>query len=296
MLFALALVWGSSFILMKKALIYFGPGQLASLRILMAGVALLPVAINQIRKINLKRHEILAIGLVGLLGNTFPAFLFATAQTEVPSAISGVLNSMVPIFTLIIGVVFFRQHLKMTHGLYIVLGFAGAFILVYGRTSGNLATEFDTRYTLLIIVATLCYATSTNLIHKYLQPIRSLVITSFAFVSMLLPMLVVNYFAGTYSVLANDFYRVYPGLLYIAILALVGTVAAVILFNVLIKETNAVVASTVTYLIPMVALMWGLWDGEQFNYWQLSGFAAIVLAVFMMNRKKISKRELTQKT
>jgi drug/metabolite transporter (DMT)-like permease len=285
MLAVLAATWGSSFILMKKALIYFSPAQLAAMRIFLAGFAMLPIAIKNLGKVKLTRDEKIGIAVVALLGNTLPAFLFATAQMEVPSGISGVLNSMVPLFTLLLGGVFFRARITLRQSLLMAMGFAGALLLVLGRSVLGAEAEFDISYALLILLATICYSLSTNTIHRYLRNVRALVITSYAFSAMLIPMLLVNWLAGTFDVLTTDFSRVIPGLIYIGILALVGTSAAVVLFNVLIKETNAVFASTVTYLIPIVAVIWGWIDGEVFSVIQVVGFLVILGSVWSMRKR-----------
>lgn len=286
------MIWGSSFILMKKALLYFEPEHVGGLRVMIASLALSPVAVWNLRRVSFSKSEIFGLLIVGLLGNTIPAFLFAIAQTEVPSAISGVLNALVPLLTLIIGALFFGSRIHRWQFLLLATGFAGAIVLVLGRYSPFTGNSFGLGFILLIIIATLFYGTSNNTIQRYLSGLKAIHITSFAFGFMLVPIIIVNYFTGLYGAILNDFSNIYPGLIYVGILALVGTATAVVVYNVLIKETGAVFASTVTYLMPVVAVMWGLVDGETFGLTDFLGFSLILISVYFMNlkRRKVLKQ------
>jgi len=281
-LIILALVWGSSFILIKRGLTVFSPGELGAIRILAACLFLVPVSIPKLRK--LSAHHIKLLFLIGMVGTFIPAFLFAWGQTKLDSGITGVLNALTPISTLIMGGVFFNQ--KFTKANYggIALAFIGTTVLLFAGSDGGLGTiNF---YAFFIVFATICYGTNLNVIKNYLADLNPVVITS---VSILL----VGPFAGIYLLAATDFdqklVEVDGALLafgYIALLGVVGTALALIIFNKLVQITTPIFTSTVTYLIPVVALGWGIWDGETLNNGQLAGILTILLGVFITNRKR----------
>ena len=278
----LALVWGSSFILIKRGLAIFSPGEVGAIRILAACLFLVPVSIPKIRK--LSAHHIKLLFLIGLVGTFIPAFLFAWGQTNLDSGITGVLNALTPIFTLIIGGIFFNQKFTKANYVGIGLAFIGTTALLLAGSEGGLGTiNF---YAFFIVLATVCYGTNLNVIKNYLADLNPVVITS---VSILL----VGPFAGIYLLAATDFEQklvtVDGALLafgYVALLGVMGTALALIIFNKLVQITTPIFTSTVTYLIPVVALAWGIWDGETLNNGQLVGIATILVGVFITNRKK----------
>jgi len=281
-LIILALVWGSSFILIKRGLEVFSAGEVGAIRILAACLFLVPVSIPKLRKLSAKHIKLLF--LIGLVGTFIPAFLFAYGQTRLDSGITGVLNGLTPIFTLIIGGLFFSQ--KFTKGNYIgiALAFIGTTVLLMAGSDGSLgAVNF---YAFFIVLATICYGTNLNVIKQYLADLNAVVITS---VSVLL----VGPFAGIYLLTVTDFDQKLvevDGALaafgYVCLLGIMGTALALMIFNKLVQITTPIFSSTVTYLIPIVALAWGIWDGETLNNGQLIGIATILLGVFITNRKK----------
>lgn len=281
-LIILALVWGSSFILIKRGLTIFDAGEVGAIRILAACLFLVPLSVPKLRKLS-KRH-IQLLFLIGLVGSFIPAFLFALGQTRLDSGITGVLNALTPIFTLLIGGVFFQQKFSKANYIGIVLAFVGTAILLAAGSDGKLGTiNF---YAFFVVLATICYGTNLNVIKNYLADLNPVVITS---VSILL----VGPFAGIYLLTATDFEQklatvdgAFEALGYISLLGILGTSLALILFNKLVQITTPIFSSTVTYLIPIVALAWGIWDGEQLVTGQLIGIATILAGVFITNRKK----------
>lgn len=292
----LALVWGSSFILIKKGLIVFSPGEVGAIRILAACLFLVPVSIPKLRK--LSAHHIKLLFLIGLVGTFIPAFLFAWGQTRLDSGITGVLNALTPIFTLVIGGAFFGQKFTRANYVGIALAFIGTTILLVAGSEGGLGKiNF---YALFIVLATVCYGTNLNVIKHYLAGLNPVVITS---VSILL----VGPFAGIYLLTATDFdqklVEVDGALLafgYISLLGIMGTALALIIFNKLVQITTPIFTSTVTYLIPIVALAWGVWDGETLNGGQIAGIATILFGVLITNRGRkaqlISSKRKVAKT
>ncbi|NCC73018.1 MAG: DMT family transporter [Sphingobacteriia bacterium] len=279
-LFALMLIWGSSFILIKRGLESFSSLQLGALRVSISFLVLLPLAIQRIRKISKKNVHLFIIA--GLLGNGIPAFLFAKAQTGLDSYMAGILNSLTPLFTLIAGVLFFGRSTRPVNVLGVILGLIGAAGLL--SVAGNGSFILNIGPALLIVLATICYAFQMNFIKNYMSGFDPVTIASVAFVFIGIPSLIFL-LAGTdfLALMKNDSHN-WAGLGYVTILAVLGTSLAIIVNFWLIKRTSALFSSSVTYLMPIVSTMWGIIDGESF----LPGFAiwmVIILAgVYMANR------------
>jgi len=279
-LMLLAFIWGSSFILMKTGLESFDDIQAASLRIGFAALFLLPYSIKCIMK--LKRKDLKPLLMAGFLGNLIPAFLFAKAQTQIDSALAGMLNSLTPVFTLIIGLLLFHTTIKRSQIIGIALGLLGALCLIV-LGSGNAIGDIN-NYAFLIVLATICYAININVVKTYLSHLRGVQITALSF-----------FFIGplaTFSFFASDFQQSFQAdgwllsLSALAFLGVLGTAIAMLLMNTLIQYTSAVFASSVTYIIPIFAIGWGVLDGELITAWHLGCMGLILLGVYLINRKK----------
>ncbi len=222
----------------------------------------------------------LAISFVAFFGNLLPAILFATAQTKLQSGIVGMLNSLVPVFTIVIGAVFFSILPKQKQVVGVFIGLIGAVVLIFGSTQIGLI-GVPISYSLMVVAATIGYGISVNTIKSWLQNMPAIQITSFAFF-MLLPFM-------TIGLIANGFFQTasipenHLNLVYLTILGVLGTAGALLLFNQLIKYTSAVFASSVTYMIPVVATLWGLFDGEELNLFHGIGFGLILFGVYIIN-------------
>jgi len=281
-LVVLALIWGSSFILIKRGLVVFSAGEVGALRIITAALFLSPVAFSKLKSLNKPHFSLLFV--VGLVGSFLPAFLFAKAQTQIDSAIAGVLNALTPFFVMLIGVIVFKQSLFRNVIIGITIGLLGTVFLVMAGSGGSIGMlNF---YAFFIVVATLCYGISVNLIKYRISDLKAMTITS---VSMLL----VAPFALIYLFTATDFVNkmsthsyAMSSLGYITLLGVLGTAIALVLFNHLIKITSPVFSSSVTYLIPIVAIVWGLIDGEVLLAGHYIGMAAIVGGVYLVNKKR----------
>ncbi|HEX4888733.1 MAG TPA: DMT family transporter [Luteibaculaceae bacterium] len=278
-LIILALIWGSSFILMKQGLKVFNGTQVGALRLSIAAICVLPIAILSFKKI--ERRHIGPLLIVGFLGNGLPAFLFATAQTRLASAQAGILNGLTPFFVFVIGAVFFqlKPNLRSVSG--VVLGFLGAAGLILSRQTGEAGLP-PMGHSLLIVLATLFYGISANVISHRCKGLKSYQISSVALSFILLPALAVLMYSGAPHVLSTV-----PGagkaLGYIFVLAVFGTAIAVILFNKLLSETSAMFGSSVTYLMPIVAVIWGLADGEALR-WVQGLFTLLILSgIYLVN-------------
>lgn len=287
LLFLLAFIWGSSFILIKKGLIGLAPEEVGSLRIVAASLFLLPSAIKRFKYAD--QHKLIYFLSVGLLGSLIPAFLFAIAQTQLESAITGVLNGLVPIFTILIALFFFRQ--KQTPKVYlgVMIGFLGTAILITAG-EGNSLNGINA-FALLVVLATICYASNLNLIKQKLNDVHAVTVTS---VSLLL----VGPLAGVYLFGFTDFW---PKLMevegtgtatfYICLLGIMGTSIALIIFNKVLQMTDALFASSVTYIIPIFAVMWGVIDGERLYFLHYVGMLAVGLGVYIANRNRMLHRK-----
>lgn len=290
LLAALALIWGSSFILMKKALftssgeVIFSAQQVASLRIFFAALFLIPFAFKGLSKVTKKDWLFLTIS--GIIGSTVPAFLFTSAQTQIDSALAGMLNALVPIFTFTMGVLVFAVPFRKNGLIGVLIGLLGALGLIYFQAEGPLEIN---SYALLIVLATLCYGTNINVIKTYLSRLPALLISA-------LSLLIAAPFTGIYAwyLGSHEVVTQHPeggmALFYILILALFSTSVGLILFNQLIKNVSALFASSVTYFIPIAAIGWGILDGEKVSLTQVACIGLILLGVWYVNRgKKASK-------
>lgn len=277
----LSLIWGSSFILMKRGLESYPPQEIAALRLFLVFVVLLPSTIKFMKVLNASNRW--AFLAVGIFGSALPYYLFVTAQTQISSSLSGILNSLTPLFTLIFALFFFKEKIRPISMVGVTVGLAGAIGLIYFSAEHDVAQSF-TVYMLLPVIASACYGINVNIIKSNLKDINPIAVTALSFA-------LIGPFAGVYLFTISDFVthiQEPEGLQnfgFIAILAVIGTALAVLIFNMLIKETTALFASSVTYLIPIVAIVWGVIDGEAFNGIQLL-FAGLILAGISLIKSK----------
>jgi len=280
LLVILAVIWGSSFILIKKGLESFSPLQVGSIRIAFAFIVMLPFAIKSLNttfKFYWKK-----IVVIGFFSNLFPAVLFATAETGISSSLAGILNALTPIMTLLAGIFFFNTKLKILQLLGLLIGFVGSFALSFINNSGGIG-EFN-YYALFVVLATMMYGFSGNFIKKYLTGIHPVTLTALAMFSVG-PLAMIILFSSDFTsrlFIKND---AWISLGYLFLLGAIGTALALVLFNRLIQRTTAVFASSVTYLIPIMAVIWGILDGEGFFTLHLMGMGLIIIGVYLVNRK-----------
>lgn len=280
-LIALALTWGSSFILMKRGLVAFSSEQVAALRIFIAFLFVSPLLFIHFKKELLKYWK--AFLGMGMFGNFIPAFLFTKAETGISSALTGMLNSLTPLFTVIVGILFYQLKTSWLSIWGVVIGFIGAIILLYngdGAAEGN-----NILFSLYVVLATVFYAISVNIIKKHLGGINSITATVLA-MTFIGPLAGIYLFSTDFVTRLQTNPEALGSLGYVSILGIVGTALSVMIFNVLIRNTNAVFASSVTYLIPIVAIMWGVIDGEPIQWFHFLGVGVILVGVYILNREK----------
>lgn len=276
LLAVLALIWGSSFILMKRGLYHDGvavltPWQVATVRLSIAWLALSPIMLRHLAL--LPRHW-LPLLMAGMLGNGMPAFLFAVAQTRMDSALSGMLNSLTPLMTLLAGALFFAMRVRGIHVFGIVLGLAGAIgLIAAGRTDGLPSWSM---YALLPVLGTLCYGLNGNIVKKHLYMLPATAISALALTwvgPVSIGLALGSGLPGTLRTVPHA----WGALGYVVVLGAMSSALALVLWNTLLQRTSALRASTVTYLMPVVAIGWGLLDGEHVG-WQQLGLIGLVLA------------------
>lgn len=283
-LIALSLVWGSSFMLMKQGLRAFTSSEVAGLRITIASLFMLPFLINHY-KFNV-RANLKGLLLMGVFGNLIPAFLFTKAETQISSSLTGMLNALTPMFTIVVGIIAFNQKITKAQLLGVLVGFFGAIALVVlGDSNENDQTK-NIAYSLLVAAATLCYAISLNSIKAYLGNVNSLTATVWSF-TLIGPMAAIYLFGFTDVVEhATQHPEALRSLGYVSILAIVGSALSVVVYNTLIKLSGTVFAASCTYLIPIVAIGWGLFDDEAVNLFQFLAVLVIITGIWMINLGK----------
>ena len=278
-LMVLALVWGSSFILIKKGLIGLTAFQLGSLRIIFAAVFLVLIGFKSLSKIPAFKWKYIA--LTSLFGTFIPAYLFAIAQTEIDSSVSSILNSLTPLNTLILGALFFGLQFKRNQIFGILIGLIGSALLILNGAIHH--PEQNYYYAVLVLIASICYAVNVNLIKKYLHDLSPLSITTGNFMVLFFPASLILFFSGFFEVLHDV--KVQEAVLFIMILGVVGTGIANILFFKLIQMSSPVFATSVTYLIPVVAFCWGLLDNEMLTPIQFFGAFIVLIGVYLSAKK-----------
>jgi drug/metabolite transporter (DMT)-like permease len=277
----LSIVWGSSFILMKKALIGVTPIQLGALRMMITAIFLLLVGFKSLQRIQ-KKHWIY-IAYTALLGTFIPGFLFAYAIYGIDSSIVSILNSFTPFNTLIFGALVFGVAFKRKQFIGILIGLIGTLILIL--KGANLNPDQNYWYALLIIIASVGYAFNVNIVKKYLQDLDALAITTGNFLLLLIPATIVLCFTDFFSTFKTDSVGL-ESLGYISILSIVGTGIAKTIFNKLVQISTPIFSSSVTYLIPIVAIIWGVLDGEKLSEIQVLAGIIILFGVYLVNKTK----------
>lgn len=284
-LIGLALIWGTSYVLIKWGLEVFSPAQVAALRLGISALALAPLAVTHLRRITWKQVPLLIV--IGLTGTGLPSFLFPFAQTQISSSLTGMLSGLTPLCTFILAWLFFSDRGASGRQLLgVLLGLGGALLLAWAAPGfGGKTTQFA--YAGFILLACFCYATSSNLVGAYFRELPSLTITVTSFFLVGVPALI---WAGTQGAVLETISEAagdtgWKALGYVSALAILSTVLASIIYFRMVQRTGPVFASTVSYIIPVVALSWGLLDGESMNWLQIPAIVLVLTGVFLSRRK-----------
>jgi len=278
----LSIIWGSSFILIKKGLIGLTAYQLGSLRIIFTAIFLFIIGFKSLKKI--KKEHYKAVVVSAFLGTFIPVYMFALAETQIDSSIVSILNSLTPLNTLIFGFFFFNMTFRKNQVIGIVIGLVGTLLLIV--SGANLNPDQNYWFSVFVLIASVCYAFNVNIIKIYLQDLSAMSIAVGNFAVITIPAVVVLLCAGFFKIEIVTSGLVQTSMLYIMLLAIFGTGIAKVMFNKLVQISNPIFSSSVTYTIPIVALFWGVLDREKLNFTQILATFVILLGVFLANRKK----------
>ncbi|GAB0154776.1 DMT family transporter [Chryseobacterium sp. Alg-005] len=286
LLIVLTIIWGSSFILIKKSLEHFNPFQVGALRVLIAGIILLPIAISKYKLFPKKHLKWLL--LAAFTGNFIPMFLFPIAETEVSSSIAGIINSMMPIFVIIVGALVWKFETTKKQIVGTLISFTGVCLLAFGGGEGG---EFKLVPILLLLLATLCYAVSTTTVKSKLMEVSSTILSAFVFSFVLFfPSIIALAFTGFFSTFSFNEDNM-MGLMFVSLLSVFGTGLAMMMNYRLLKVSSPLFASTVTLLMPIVAIIWGILDGEKLTVMQFVGAAVIIAGlIFLRTNPNVIKK------
>ena len=280
-LIILSVIWGSSYILIKKGLTGLTPVQLGSLRVIITTILIAPIGYNKIKHIPKNKMKWVAVS--AFVGSFFPAYLFAFAETEISSSVTAVMVSLTPLFTLLISVIIFGEELLKKQVIGVIIGFLGIVVLINNEL---LSSSFNLLYVMFIVLAAFCYAVNANLLKYKLPNIPALGIVFMSFLFMFIPAFIVLFFSDfPFSDFTSD-PLILESIIYIVILALFGTAIAKVMYIKLLAISTPVFSVSTTYLMPVVAIFWGLLDGEEFKLTQFIGTSIILIGVYLVTKKK----------
>ena len=280
LLLFISLTWGSSFILIKKSLFVFTPYEIGAIRVVGSGLILAVIGIPTL--LRMKRNTLLWVIIAGFFGNFLPMFLFPIAQTQVSSSLAGILDSLVPIFILLFGFLLFGIKSKWTQVLGAIIGFIGAASLIYFSEGNSETSHFG--YAMLIVLAGASYGVNSLIIKEKLPDIDAMKLTAAIYSVWSIPSLIILYYTGLIQNFQMKSTYTEP-IIYMAILTIFGTAIAMLLYFKLIQNTSAIFASISSYLLPVVAVIWGILDGEQFTMWYIFGAVLILIGIYLIREK-----------
>jgi len=282
----LCIIWGSSFILMHWGTEALSAIQVASLRIFSAGIVLVPFAVFHIRKIPARKLPLVI--LIAICGNLVPAFLFAAAMAHIDSSLGGILNSLTPIFVVIIGIIFFKSKVENRKILGVIIGFAGLTLLTIAGSKGISFENLE--YTVWILLATILYGLTVNLVHHHLHDVNPVHLASVSLSFMVLPTSIVLWQQDFFTLLSSVSFNLnepsdirWP-IIATVLLGVVASAIATVLFYILVKKAGGLFSSLVTYGIPFVAIGWGIIFGENITLVQMGCLGIILCGVYLANR------------
>ena len=284
-LIILSIIWGSSYILIKKGLTGLTPIQLGSLRVIVTTILIAPIGYQKIKKI--PKEKLKWVAFSAFVGSFLPAYLFAFAETEISSSVTAVMVSLTPLFTLLISVIIFGEELLRKQVLGVIVGFLGIIVLINNEL---LESSFSLLYVMFVIIAAFCYAINANVLKYKLPNIPALGIVFMSFLFMFIPAFIILCFSDFPFVDFASNPLIIESIIYIIILALFGTAIAKVLYIKLLAISTPVFSVSTTYLMPIIAIFWGLLDGESFQPIQFIGTLIILMGVYLVTKKKAPKR------
>lgn len=281
LLLFISITWGSSFILIKKSLLVFTPYEIGAIRVVGSGIVLAFIGIPAL--FIMKTKMLFWVVIAGFFGNFVPMFLFPIAQTQVSSSLAGILDSLVPIFILLFGFLFFGIKSKLTQVIGAVIGFIGAASLIFFSDGTSESSQFD--YAMLIVLGGASYAVNSLIVKEKLPNLNAIKLTAAVYTIWAIPSALILYFTGLIQNFEMKPNYLEP-LFYMTFLTVFGTAIAMLLYFKLIQNTSAVFASISSYLLPVVAIIWGILDGEEFTFWYIFGGILILIGIYLIREKK----------
>lgn len=290
LLLIISITWGSSFILIKKTLPVFDPYQIGAFRAGFSGLLLAVIGFPAMRRMT--KQDIFWIALSGLFGNFLVVFIFPLAQQEVSSSLAGMINALDPIFTLLIGAIIFRIRSKTIQYFGALIGFVGAIVLVY--TSGSDSSPSHYFYIVLLIIGSALYAISALIVEKKLRHIKSMELASSIYTFWMIPSMIILLFSGFFTDIDYTQKATLYSLGYLVFLTVVSTIFVMFLFFKLVQDTSAVFVSTISLLLPIIAVFWGILDGEKFTFWYALGGLLILIGVYFIKENKKKNKKISE--
>ena len=289
LLLFISITWGSSFILIKKSLLVFSPYEIGAIRVVGSGLILAAIGIPAI--IRMRRGTLLWVIIAGFFGNFLPMFLFPIAQTQVSSSLAGILDSLVPIFILAFSFLLFGIKSKLTQIIGAIIGFIGATSLIYFSEGNSENSQFS--YAMLIVLAAASYAVNSLIVKEKIPELNAVKLTAAVYTFWAIPSGIILYYTGMIQNFEMQNSYVEP-LFYMGFLTVFGTAIAMLLYFKLIQNTSAVFASISSYLLPVVAIIWGILDGEKFTFWYIFGGVLIMIGIYLIREKKVTAENITE--
>ena len=275
----LTLIWGSSFIMLKRALDVYSPEQVFAGRMMVAALILAPWSIPLLRRLR-KKYWVPMI-IFALISNLITTILYATAQTRIDSAVNGMINTLTPLMTLLVGVVFYRQKMSSFQGIGLFLGLIGTIILVIQAQGGEVG--MINWFAIIAVAATFCNGFTGNILKFSLAGLTALEIASLSFL-IVLPIALVEAFRTDMFSLMMTGDPGWASTRYLIILGLFSNALGLFLIGKLIQLSSPVFASLTTYLVPLLALFWGFMDSENITLFQILAMTLILISVFVVDR------------
>lgn len=280
LLIFISVTWGSSFILIKKSLLVFSPYEIGAIRVVGSGLILAIIGVPALFR--MRRGTVFWLIIAGFFGNFLPMFLFPIAQTQVSSSLAGILDSLVPIFVLAFGFLFFGIKSKLTQIIGAIIGFLGAASLIYFSEGNTESSQFG--FAMLIILAAASYGVNSLIVKEKLPELEAVNLTAAVYSIWAIPSLIILYYTGLFQNFEMKPNYVEP-LIYMTFLTVFGTAIAMLLYFKLIQITSSVFASTSSYLLPVVAVILGILDGEKFTFWYVFGAVLILIGIYLIREK-----------
>jgi len=267
----LASIWGASFIFMKLGGSEFGPFLFMALRTLIASLFLVPIFL-----LNKKHHDLsgyyLKIFIMSMFSTAIPFVLFGWATLTLTAGITSVLNATTPMFGAIVAFLWLKDKLSLSAVLGLILGFIGVYFLMYDKLV--IAQENVMLPTLAVMLASLCYGISANFTKRYLTGVKPLALATGSQVSATIMLLPISLFFIPDTMPSNS------AITSVLLLGVLCTGIAYIIFFRLITFLGPTKAISVTYLIPVFGLFWGvIFLNEIITSWMMLGCGFVLTGV-----------------